>query len=251
MDKKKNKQQLIYGRNTIIEALQEGQSFERIYIRDTLRGEFEKEVRHLCNLHKIPLKRVPAVKLDKLTYHKNHQGIAGLASLIKYASIENIVPFIFEQGESPLLLILENIQDIRNVGAISRTAEAFGVHCLILSGGNSATVNSEAVKSSAGSLLRIPVCRVHSTEDLIRLLGDMGIRVVGTSSSADKPLFEADMTKPVAILLGSEGGGLSASVEDLCHTLVKIPIQGITESLNVSVATGIILYEITNQSATR
>ncbi len=237
-------EQLIYGRNPITEALDESRHFDRIFIRDNLRGDFEKEIRQACRERDIPLKRVPLIKLDKLSRNKNHQGVVGIVSPLRYADLDDIIPFVYEQGESPFILVLDNIQDIRNVGAISRSAEAFGVHALVISGKNAGSINADAIKASAGTLLRIPVCRHSSTSDLFIVLRAHGIKVIGTTTSGDDFINKAELTLPLALVMGSEGQGLDRELEKICDKTVAIPMKRNTESLNVSVAAGIILYEI-------
>ena len=248
MKQKKGKFQIVYGRKPILESLAEGQRFERIYIKDSLRGDYEMEVRQKCQEANIPLKRVPQIKLDKLTFKKNHQGIAGIAAILEYQRLEDLVPFVFEKGASPLIVVLDNVQDVRNCGAIARSCEAFGVHGIVLSGRNKGIVNSDAIKSSAGSLLRVPVCRSESTLDTIDILRNSGIKICGSSLNATNSLGNSEMSPPIALILGSEGEGLHPAIEEKCDVLINIPIIGKTESLNVSVAAGIMLYEVMNQS---
>lgn len=243
----RGKSQIIYGRKPITDALEEGLRFERIYLKDSIHGDFEKEIRSRCKSAEIPLKKVPQIKLDKLTRSQNHQGIVGIMSLLDYQEIENVVPFLFEQGLSPLIIILDNIQDIRNIGAIARSSEALGAHAMILSGKNAGIINEDAIKTSAGSLLRIPVCREKNSLVTIQKLRGMGIKIGGSSLEATDVIGKADLSPPLAILLGSEGEGLHYTIVNECDFVFKIPLSGPTESLNVSVAGGIILYEVMRQ----
>lgn len=243
----KNDQQLIYGRNPILDALEEKKSFERIYVRDTLTGELEKTIRHKCKELEIPLKKVPLIKLDRLTRNRNHQGVVGIGSVINYQEISQIIPHLYEQGIDPILVMLDNVQDVRNIGSIARSAEALGAHGLIISGKNAGMITHDSLKASAGALSRLLVCREKNTINTIKELATHGIVTVGTSLATDKDIFDTPLNPPLCVLMGSEGDGLHRSVEAECDHLISIPQNGATDSLNVSVATGIVLYEITRQ----
>ncbi len=243
----KSDKQLIYGRNPVIDALDAGKSFERIYLKDSLTGIFEKEVRKRCSEQGIPLKKVPQIKLDKLSRNRNHQGIVGLGSIIQYQDLDMVIPHIYEKGEDPLIVMLDNIQDVRNIGAIARSAETLGAHGLILSGSNTGMITHDSLKVSTGALTRLLVSRMKSTLSAFRSLKGHGIKIVGTSLQSNQYLFDSSLEPPVCIVLGSEHSGLHRSVEQQCDLLVKIPQQGKSNSLNVSVAAGIMLYEIERQ----
>ncbi len=243
---KKNKQ-LIYGRNPIVEAIEQGKQLERVYIRDTLTGEIEKEIRHLCKTHDIQLKKVPGIKLDKMSNSRNHQGVAALTSLIEYQSLEDVIPHLYEQGKSPMLMVLDNITDIRNIGAIARSCEVLGAHAIVLSGKNSGYINEDAIKTSAGALFRLAVCREKTTLDVIGILENYGIKIIGTSLKGKSSLAN-HLSGPLAMIMGSEYDGLHITIEHKCHQLVKIPQVGSIDSLNVSVAAGIMLYEMMLQN---
>lgn len=239
--------QLIYGRNPVVEAIQEGKKFERIFVKDTMTGEVEKEIRSLCKENDITLKKVPLIKLDKLSKMRNHQGIVGMMSLIQYQELDDIIPFLFEQGKSPVIVVLDNIQDIGNVGAIARSSEVLGAHAIVLSGKHSAVINEDAIKTSAGALYRIPVCKSKNTLQIIDTLHTYGIAAVGSSLVTENGL-EGNLKGPLAVILGSEFDGLHSTIEEKCDRLVKIPQIGSMDSLNVSVSAGIILYEILKQN---
>lgn len=239
--------QAIYGRNPIIEALQQGKQLERVYLKDNLTGELEKEIRNLCREHQIPLKRVPNIKLEKMVHSRNHQGVVALMSLIEYQSLPNVIPHLYEQGKNPKILILDNITDIRNIGAIARSCEVLGVHAMVLSGKNSGYINEDAIKTSAGALFRLPVCREKTTLDVIQILDNHGIKIVGTSLRGKESL-SGTLSGPVAVVMGSEYEGLHITIENKCHHLVKIPQLGSIDSLNVSVAAGIMMYEMMIQN---
>jgi len=240
---------IIYGRNPILDALKEGKPFEKIFVRDTLTGEFEIEVRKLCKERGISLKKVPQVKLDRLSRRANHQGAVGIGSIVSYQSIDLIVPHIYEQGNEPLFVLLDNVQDVRNIGAIARSTEALGAQALILSGKQSGMITSESMKASAGALSRLLVCREKNTIDTIKALQSHGIKVIATSLEGGVNISSIDLAAPVCICLGSEGEGLHRTVLSACDQIGYINQTGQTDSLNVSVAAGIMLYEVNRQTS--
>ena len=189
---------------------------------------------------------MPKERLQKFT-RANHQGVIGLISEITYQQIEDILPFLFEQEKNPLILILDRVTDVRNFGAIARSAECLGVHAIVIGRKGSAPVNALAMKTSAGALAHIPVCRVGSLVATIEWLKLSGIQVLASSLEAEKPLFEVDLTGPLAIIMGAEGSGVNPLLMQDVHETFIIPQLGNTDSLNVSVATGVILYEIARQ----
>ncbi len=239
-------EQLIYGRHPVLEALQSKMVMERVFLQQNIRGVYEKEVRRLCKQETIPLKVVPKEKLNQLT-KGNHQGIVGVLPLIRYYRLEDFVPLLFEQQKNPLLVLLDGVTDVRNFGAIARSAECLGAHALVLAKKGAAPVNSEAIKASAGALTKIPVCRESSITKAIETLQLSGVAVFASSLTAVRPLSEVDFEKPSAFILGSEGKGLHPSVLAKTDGQFVIPQVGTTDSLNVSVAAGIILYEIGRQ----
>ncbi|KAA3621384.1 MAG: 23S rRNA (guanosine(2251)-2'-O)-methyltransferase RlmB [Bacteroidetes bacterium] len=243
---KKDKTQLIYGRHPVIDAINEGTNFDKIFLQQGTRGEFEKELRKLCNKHNIPLTVAPKEKLNKFT-RSNHQGVIGLVSLIPYYLIEDLLPSIYENNENPLILILDGVTDVRNFGAIARSAEICGAHALVVPRKGSALINAEALKTSAGALTKIPVCRENSLITAIETIQMSGIKVMASSLKAEKLLFNFDLTEPVALIVGAEGEGISTGVERKADELFIIPQAGTTDSFNVSVATGIMLYEVMRQ----
>lgn len=243
-NKRDNDHQIIYGRNPVLEALESGKSFERIYLKDSISGPFEKDIRAICKERDIPLKKVPQVKLDKLTWKKNHQGIVGVGSIITYQEIEHVLPHLYEQGIDPVIFLLDNVQDVRNIGAIARSLEALGGHLLILSGKNAGMVTQDALKTSAGALTRISVCRAKNTIATIEELSNYGISSYATSLTPTDTLDKLSPKPPICIVLGSEGEGLHRSVISACAGSFMIGQKGESDSLNVSVAAGIILYQI-------
>lgn len=248
MKKGIHKSQIVFGRLPVLEAIQARKSIERVFAKDNLHGEFEIELRTHCKSMDIPLKKVPLVKLDKISRNKNHQGVVALLSPIDYQSVEDLIPHLFENGKNPLLVVLDNVQDTGNIGAIARSCEVFGADALILSGKRSASIGEQAIKSSAGALFRIPVCREASTVLLIEKLTNYGLTTLGATLNTDQMIHEHVFSPPLAIIMGSEQNGLPREVCDLCSNLIRIPQAGEIDSLNVSVATGIILYEMIRSS---
>ena len=245
MQNQKGKQQIIYGRNAVTEAIQNGTQLDKVVFQRGIRGEFEKEVRSLCRTHSIPLSVVPKEKLNKFSTG-NHQGIVAIISLISYYKIEDVLPMVYEQSGTPLFMILDGVTDVRNFGAIARSAEAFGAHALIIPDKGAALINAEAIKTSAGALLSIPVCRVSSLVNAIDYLKLSGLSVLASDLAADKKLKEFDLKGPWALIVGSEGEGISPSIRSKADELFIIPQSGKIDSLNVSVAAGIMLYEVSS-----
>ena len=239
---------IIYGRHPVVDAIKAGKLFEKVMLLQGTTGETEIELRKITREHNIPLSMVPKEKLHKMAAKgANHQGVIGFLSMIEYQSLENILPHIFEKGETPLLLLLDNITDVRNFGAIARSAEVMGVHAIVVPQKGGALINADAMKASAGALSKIPVCREKTMSGVLDYLGSSGVRVVSSDLKGEKQLFEIDFTGPTAILIGSEGEGVNANFIRRSDETFKIPQIGTTDSLNVSVATGIILYEVVKQ----
>jgi len=238
---------LIYGHHPVVEAIQSGRAVEKVYFQQGLRGELEKEIRLLSREHEIPLQIVPKEKLNKMVKGQ-HQGVVAYLSLITYQSLEDIVPFIFESGEVPLLVLLDGVTDVRNFGAICRTAYCAGAHAVIVPQSGSAPANEEAMKASAGAIAHVRLCRVRSMFSTVEWLQESGIQVVGTAlSDRAIPVFKADLTVPTAILIGAEGDGLNHKLQKMSDLLVKIPQASHFDSYNVGEATGMILYETLRQ----
>lgn len=242
MNKRKIADQII-GIRPVIEAINAGKSFSKVFIKKGLKGELFRECFMLIRKHKIPFQYVPNEKLNSLS-KSNHQGIVALISPVAYYDISQLIPSIYEKGKDPFILILDGITDIRNFGGITRSAEAAGVDAIIIGNKKSALINADAVKTSAGALNRIPVCREENLEKTLDYLKDSGIRIFGASEKATKTYYDISYTGPVAIIMGAEDTGLSQAVISKTDSLIKIPMYGTIASLNVSVACGIILFEI-------
>ena len=241
-----NKSDIIYGIRSVIEALKSGQHLERVFIQKNLKGDLYKEL--MLELHHgtTPISMVPIERINKFT-RKNHQGVVALISPIQYHSLHHLVPELFEKGENPLIVLLDEITDVRNFGAIARTAECLGVHGMVIPIKGGAQVNEDAVKTSAGAFHYLPVCREKSLQEAAQFLLESGFSLIACSEKTDKYLSEMDFTGPTVLIMGSEERGISEELMNLAHGIAKINMTGKIESLNVSVATGMALYEIQRQ----
>lgn len=237
---------LIFGRHPVLDAIKTGTALDKLFLQKGIRGDFEREVRHLCKQHNIPLQVIPKERIQKIT-SGNHQGVVGLLSLLTYYKLEDVLPMIYEKSENPLFLLLDGVTDVRNFGAIARSAELCGVHALVIPQKGTAQVNADAIKTSAGALTQIPVCRETSISAAIDFLLLNGITVYASSLQAKGHLHELNFTEPSAIVIGSEGEGVSQPILRKIEEHFIIPQIGKTDSFNVSVATGIILYEVMRQ----
>lgn len=227
------------------DALEAGRTFEKIFLQKGISEGKSKEISALARSMAIPVSRVPIEKMNRIS-RKNHQGVIGISSPIDYVSLDQLIPLIYEKGEAPFLLILDEITDVRNFGAIARTAEAMGVHGVIIPIKRSASVNEDAIKTSAGVLNYLPVSRVHSLNSTVQFLRESGLFIVGCSEHGKKKINDIEPSKPCAIILGSEEYGIHPNLLELCDEVVHIPMHGDIESLNVSVAAGIILNHFAN-----
>lgn len=240
------KSDIIYGIRTVIEALKSGQQLERVFIQKNLKGDLYKELMLELHHSTTPISKVPSERINKFT-RKNHQGVVALTSPIDYQRLDLLVPSLFEKGLNPLILVLDEITDVRNFGAIARTAECLGVHGIVIPIRGGAQVNEDAVKTSAGAFSYLPVCREKNLVDATRFLQESGFTVVACSEKTKVDLKEVDFTSPTAIVMGSEENGISAPLLEMADHVAKISMSGNIESLNVSVATGMILYEAQRQ----
>lgn len=238
--------EIIFGIRTVIEAVRAGKEFERVLIKKGLHGELAQDLLKTLKESGIPFQTVPIEKINTIST-KNHQGVIGLISQVSYCNIEDIIPALFEDGKVPLVLILDHITDVRNFGAIARTAECAGVHAIIIPEKGSAQVNADAVKTSAGALHIVPVCRTNSLRNVVRFLKQSGLQIFAATEKAAEFYHGADFTLPVCIIMGAEDTGVSNDLLIASDKLVKIPITGKIQSLNVSVAAGVLLYEAVKQ----
>ncbi|HUM50240.1 MAG TPA: 23S rRNA (guanosine(2251)-2'-O)-methyltransferase RlmB [Chitinophagales bacterium] len=240
------KQQIVAGRNPVIELLKSANEVEKVLISKSASGEVIKEILDLCKNREIYYQYVPEVKINSLT-RANHQGVVAITALIQYYQVQDIIDYVFEKGEEPLLLILENVTDVRNLGALARTALGLGVHAIVFPKKESAAINDVAMKISAGALLKIPVCRVENLAATIKDIKNNGIKVIGLDGTASQFIHEANLSGPLAIIAGSEDEGITNPTIRLVDELVKLPMNTELESYNVSVATAMALYEVNRQ----
>jgi len=243
---KRESNQLVFGIRAVIEAINSGQEIESLYIQRGLKGDIFHELKALITEYQLSAQQVPVEKLNRLT-PKNHQGVVAFISPISYQKIEDIIPMIYENGEVPLVLLLDGITDVRNLGAIARTAACSGVHAIVVPSKGSAQINPDTIKTSAGALYTIPVCRVESLSKTARFLQESGLQLVACTEKTEDYLYKPDYTAPTAIIMGSEEDGISNDLIRISDYLAKIPMFGEIESLNVSVSAGIILYEAVRQ----
>lgn len=229
-----------------MEALKSGKEIEKIMIQKGLRGEGFQQLHSLIREMEIPVQFVPLEKLDRMT-RQNHQGVVAMISEIPYQKIEAILPTVYEQGKVPLVLVLDHITDVRNLGAIARTAECSGVDAILIPEKGSAQVNQDAIKTSAGALYKIPVCRYQSVRETVTFMKNSGLKIIAATEKANSDYTDVDMKQPLALILGSEESGIAAELLTLADELIQIPVLGEIQSLNVSVAAGVILYEILRQ----
>ena len=238
--------QLVYGIRPVMEAIHAGKEIDRIFITRNSNGELMTELKKLLTDREIPWQEVPIEKIHRIT-RNNHQDVVCYISPVSYSSIENIIPGIFERGETPLILILDRITDVRNFGAIARTAECAGVHAIVIPFRGAAQVTADAIKTSAGALNSIPVCRENNFRDTFAFLRQSGLHIIAATEKGIQNYYNADFTGPLAIIMGSEENGVSDDILKVADALVKIPLLGSISSLNVSVASGILLYETIRQ----
>lgn len=236
----------IFGIRAVIEAIEAGRNIDKILIKKDLSGELANELFALIREKQIVTQRVPLQKIDRIT-RKNHQGVVAMLSAITYHKLENLVPMLYEEGCVPFIVVLDQITDVRNFGAIARTCECAGVDAIVIPQHGSVSVQADAVKTSAGALNHIPVCRERNTYSAVRYLKDSGFNVVAVTEKTDKVYTSADFTVPTALVMGAEDTGISADVMKLCETKVAIPMFGNIGSLNVSVAAGVLIYEVVRQ----
>ncbi|MDA3880655.1 MAG: 23S rRNA (guanosine(2251)-2'-O)-methyltransferase RlmB [Prolixibacteraceae bacterium] len=236
----------IFGIRTTIEAINSGKTIDKILIKQGLQSELYKELQDLIKTHDINSQMVPEQKLNRVT-RKNHQGIIAFVSPVPFYDIDEIITRTYENGDSPFILYLDQITDVRNFGAIVRSAECAGVHAIVVPEKGSAQINADALKTSAGALHHIPVCKVKSGHQTLHSMKQNGIKLFAATEKAETIYSAADYQTPCAIIMGSEESGISDENIRLADELVKIPILGKIGSLNVSVATGIVLFEVVKQ----
>ncbi len=240
------KHDFVYGIQAIKETVSAGKTIEKVLIKKDLNNEALRELQHLLRNSNIQIQYVPQEKLNSIT-RKNHQGAIAFISAIDYANADFLIPKIFEDGETPLLIMLDGVTDVRNFGSICRTAECAGAHGIIVARKGSVLINSDAMKTSAGALNYLPVIRADSLLETIDTLRNSGFQIIAATEKGNKDYFTADFTAPTLIIMGAEDIGISDDILKISDELVKIPIKGNVESLNVSNASSIIIYEAIRQ----
>lgn len=236
----------IYGINPVSEAIESGKTIDKMMVQKGLKGDSAQVLLKKARDLNIPTQYVPVQKLNRLM-SGNHQGVIAFLSPIDFYSIENVLPSIYEQGKNPLFLILDRVSDVRNFGAIARTAQCCGVDAIIIPEKGAAAINEDAVKTSAGALFKIPVCRERNLAKTIEFLQLSGIQVIASSEKGEKNIYQTDLGKPLALLMGNEGEGIAPELIKKSDEVVHLPILSDMDSLNVSVACGALLYECIRQ----
>ena len=236
---------LIFGIRPVVEAIEAGREIEKLYIRKGAEGQLMTELRDLCLRHRVRVQEVPVEKLNRLV-RGNHQGVVAQIAAIAYVQLDDILERV-PDDETPLVVVFDGVTDVRNFGAIARSAECAGAHGLIAPLKNSAPVNAEAIRASAGALTTIPVCRVGSIRNTLKTLQAEGFQVVAATEKSRKLLYDADLRRPTALVMGAEETGISQEVLKLCDERLAIPLIGRIESLNVSAAAAVMLFEVVRQ----
>lgn len=240
------KTELIYGTRAVMEAILAGKEIEKILIQSGTNNELVRELINTARDHKTPIAFVPAERLKRIST-KNHQGVICILASVSYASLDSLIERAYSDARDPFLVVLDRITDVRNFGAIVRTAECAGVDGIVVPEKGNVPITSDAMKTSAGALNYIPVCRESSLRNTLKSLRETGIRVIACTEKAEKNLYDVNMTGPIAILLGSEEDGVGDDLLREADELARIPLKGKINSLNVSVAASLAMYEVVRQ----
>ncbi len=241
------KSEMIFGMRAVIEAIEAGKEIDKILVKRDLQSDLSKELFEVLRGKGIVVQRVPVEKINRITM-KNHQGVLAFLSAITYERLENIIPILYEEGKTPFIVVLDGITDVRNFGAIARTCECAGVDAIVIPERGSVSVGGDAVKTSAGALLHIPVCRERSITEALQFLKDSGCKLVAATEKATNNYTKPDYkTTPIALVMGAEDTGVAREHLAFCEEKVSIPQLGTIASLNVSVAAGILIYEVVRQ----
>lgn len=241
-----DKNDYIYGIRPVMEAIEAGKDIDKVLVKKDLSGDLINELYELVKRYRILIQRVPLEKINRIT-RKNHQGVLAVLSSVTYSNISNVIPEIYENGRMPFLVALDGITDVRNFGAIARTCECAGVDAVVIPERHSVSVSGDAMKTSAGALNYLQVCRERSMQGALEYLKKNGCKIVGASGKTKKTYTDVDYSVPTVIVMGSEDTGMTPEVEAVCDELVTIPEYGQINSLNVSVAAGIMMYEVVRQ----
>lgn len=237
---------VIYGFRSVVETIKSGQPIERVFLRKNLKGDLLRELMRHIRESNIPFSRVPVERINRLT-RQNHQGVVARVSPVRYHHLDYLIPSLYERGETPLMVILDGITDVRNFGAIARTCECLGGHGMVIPVRGGAQINEDAVQASAGALYHLPVCREENMLKSLRYLKGSGIQLIACWEKGDRLLHRLDYTLPSAIIMGSEDSGISRDLLSEVDECARVPMLGTIGSLNVSVAAGMILYEARRQ----
>ena len=240
------KSELIFGTRAVMEAIRAGREIEKILIQAGLNNDLIKELVQEAKQHQVPFTFVPQQKLNHLS-SKNHQGVICVLSAVQYMPLENLIDKAYGEGREPFFLILDRVTDVRNFGAIARTAECAGLDAIIVGDKGNAPITGDAMKTSAGALSHLPVCRVKDMKKTFQTLKDNGIQIIACTEKAQQTIYEMDMKSPLAIIMGSEEDGISPQLLKQADALALIPMKGKISSLNVSVSAGIAIYEAIRQ----
>lgn len=243
---KKNTDDFIFGIRAVIEAIDSGKEIDKILIKKGLNGELFKELFDKIREFQVPFQYVPIEKINRIS-RKNHQGVLAFISPVTFYDLENFLPSVFEAGKNPLILVLDQVTDVRNFGAIVRTAECASVDAIVIPERGAARINADAVKTSAGALHLVPVCRTKDLKSSITFLKESGLKIVAATEKAPDNYTQASLFGPIALVMGSEEDGIEQQILQMADKQVQIPILGKIESLNVSVAAGLLMYEVIRQ----
>ncbi len=240
------KEDYIFGIRAVIEAIEAGKEIDKIIIKKDISGELVSELFDLIKQRSIVTQRVPVERINRIT-RKNHQGVVAILSSVTYNKLENLIPGLYEEGVLPFIVVLDGITDVRNFGAIARTCECAGVDAIVIPERNSVSVNGDAMKTSAGALNYIPICKERSVKSAVRFLKDNGCKIIGASEKSKINYTKVNYTTPTVIVMGAEDKGIDPEILVMCDELVAIPEFGSINSLNVSVAAGVMIYEVVRQ----
>ncbi|MEY3445058.1 MAG: tRNA/rRNA methyltransferase, TrmH family [Bacteroidota bacterium] len=237
----------IYGARTVMEAMEAGRAIDKILMKKGLDSELRNDVYDLAQKANIPIQVVPVEKLDRLARNMNHQGVVAFTVLVPYADLEQVLIGLEAKGKEPLLLMIDQVSDVRNFGGITRSAECLGVDAIVIPEQGSARISADAMKASAGALNHVPVCRVHHLQDAVYMLKDRGVRIVTCGEKAKATLWETDLKGPLCLVFGSEDKGITPRIIKSSDAQLSIPMLGQISSLNVGVSVGVVLAEVVRQ----
>jgi len=242
------KTEMIFGTRAVIEAIKAKRDIEKIFVQAGLNNDLIKELTRVARMQNVPFTFVPEQKLNRLST-KNHQGVVCMLASVQYVDLQNIIDKIFNEGREPFLLIVDRVTDVRNFGAIARTVECAGLDAIIIGDAGNAPLTGDAMKTSAGALSHLPVCREKDLKKTIKFLKESGVQIIACTEKGDKSIYELDLNVPLALIMGSEEDGISPQLLKEADQLAKIPLRGKISSLNVSVAAGISIYEAIRQKS--